>query len=113
MKLHEIVREGAEKLHDLKCVNGAVYFGSVETPCSGRDTGECCHNEQTNEEACTELDNYFKLSQLSLPEAVKEMVDIEQAEHNEARHGSTPDDAYDRISTTLSEEIIKIKHVQF
>lgn len=33
-----------EELENLKCINGAMYFGSVEEPCSGRDTGECCHN---------------------------------------------------------------------
>lgn len=117
MKLHEIVREGVEKLHDLKCVNGAVYFGSVETPCSGRDAGECCHNEQTNEEACAELDNYFKHSQLSLLEAVKEMVE-KKLEEVKKRNGIYEqnriypqgyNEALSDISATLSEEINLIK----
>lgn len=125
MKLHEIVREGAEKLHDLKCVNGAMYFGSVETPCSGRDTGECCLNEQTNEEACAELDNYFKQSQLSLLEAVKEMVEKPSRTapqldiYLDVVKNGNKDDMYDLgynqalsdISTTLSEEINLIKGV--
>jgi len=44
-----------EQLKDLTCVNGAMYFGAVEHPCSGRETGECCQNEQTYEEAFAEL----------------------------------------------------------
>lgn len=44
-----------EELKDLTCVNGAMYFGAVEHPCSGREMGECCQNEQTYEEAFAEL----------------------------------------------------------
>jgi hypothetical protein len=44
-----------EELKDLTCVNGAMYFGAVEEPCSGRETGECCQNEQTYKEAFSEL----------------------------------------------------------
>lgn len=49
-------------LFDLRCINGAMYFGCVETPCSGRETGECCQNEQTWEEAEAELKSFLKRS---------------------------------------------------
>ncbi len=48
-----------QELKELKCINGAMYFGSVEEPCSGRETGECCHNEQTYEEAMQELIDFI------------------------------------------------------
>ncbi len=51
-----------KELFDLKCINGAMYFGCVEKPCSGRETGECCHNEQTWEEAEIELKSFLKQS---------------------------------------------------
>jgi uncharacterized Rmd1/YagE family protein len=48
-----------KELEDLTCINGAMYFGSVETPCSGRETGECCQYEQTYEEAMKELVSFI------------------------------------------------------
>lgn len=59
-----------KKIENLICVNGAMYFGSVEQPCSGRETGECCLNEQTFDEAKKELVNFI-LSSLSKQ---KEMI---------------------------------------
>lgn len=49
-----------ENLSNLKCINGAMYVGAVETPCSGRETGECCIYEQTFEEAISELENFVQ-----------------------------------------------------
>jgi phosphosulfolactate synthase (CoM biosynthesis protein A) len=54
------MKDWKEELSDLKCINGAMYFGAVEEPCSGRDTGECCHNEQTYEEALEELQKFIQ-----------------------------------------------------
>ena len=53
-----------EGLENLKCINGAMYFGAVEFPCEGRETGECCKNEQTYKEAIDELHTYLQ-SQIS------------------------------------------------
>ena len=78
MTPHEVIKDSLEKLPDLTCINGAMSFGTVETPCSGRETGECgsrCQNEQTYDEAMKELVEHIQSSQLSLPLSVKEMVD--------------------------------------
>lgn len=77
MTPHEVIKDSVEKLPDLTCINGAMYFGAVETPCSGRETGECgsrCQNEQTYDEAMIELVEYMTNSQLSILLSVKEMV---------------------------------------
>ena len=65
-----------EGLENLKCINGAMYFGAVEFPCEGRETGECCKNEQTYKEAIDELHTYLQ-SQLStlLDEIEKNTLD--------------------------------------
>lgn len=61
-------------LFDLKCINGAMYFGCVETPCSGRETGECCQNEQTWEEAEAELKSFLKRSFIKYLQEQQEIV---------------------------------------
>lgn len=66
-----------EKLFDLHCINGAMYFGVVEEPCSGRETGECCHHEQTWEEAEKELTNYLKNHNTRLINFVLDLVEKE------------------------------------
>jgi hypothetical protein len=45
-----------EELKNLKCVDGAMYFGSYENPCDCGDSG--CINQQTFENAFEELNNY-------------------------------------------------------
>lgn len=78
MTPHEVIKDSLEKLSDLTCINGAMSFGTVETPCSGRETGECgsrCQNEQTYDEAMKELVEHIQSSQLSLLLSVKEMVE--------------------------------------
>lgn len=65
-------KDWENELEDLTCINGAMYFGSVEKPCKGRETGECCHNEQTYNEAITELKNFI---QNLLAQQKKEIVE--------------------------------------
>ena len=52
------IDEVLEEVMDLKCVNGAMYFGSVED-----DSCNCktrCQNEQTFENATKELKDWIK-----------------------------------------------------
>jgi hypothetical protein len=59
-----------EELEDLKCVNGAMYFGSEEDPCRGG----CCPNEQTYGEAKQELEQFIeKQIRLAVEETYKEI----------------------------------------
>lgn len=65
------------RLEELKCVNGAMYFGATETPCSGRDTGECCFYEQTYEEAINELTDFIQSEiDKALAQQKREIVEI-------------------------------------
>lgn len=73
-KIEEHIKESIKGLANLKCVDGAMYFGSVEVPCSGRETGECCHNEQTHEEAITELGEYVRKIQLKLIKIINDEI---------------------------------------
>ena len=68
-------KEWREELRNLRCVNGALYFGTLETPCPGRDTGECCLNEQSFEEATNELENFIQSLLDKQKEKIIELVD--------------------------------------
>lgn len=110
MKPHEVIKENLEELPDLTCINGAMYLGAVETPCSGRETGECCQNEQTYDEAMRELVKYIIDSQLSLLLSVKEMVKA-QIPDFETRFNMGYIQAIEKIQLLLDEEINKIKEL--
>lgn len=73
--IHNTQESWEEKLEDLKCVNGAMYFGAVEDPCQGRDTGECCHNEQTYDEALAELKSFIHALLSKQAEEISEAVE--------------------------------------
>lgn len=47
-----------EELENLKCINGAMYFGSYEDPCDCGDEG--CLNEATFENNLIELKSFIK-----------------------------------------------------
>lgn len=126
MTPHEAIKNNLEKLPDLTCINGAMYFGAVETPCSGRETGECgsrCQNEQTYDEAMKELVEHIKSSQLSLLLSVKEMVESTKHKNLQAMEkGSefmTPrmyralghNQALSDLQSLLDEEISKIHSI--
>lgn len=64
-----------EGLENLKCINGAMYFGAVEFPCEGRETGECCKNEQTYKEAIDELHTYLQSQLSTLLDEIEKQVE--------------------------------------
>lgn len=116
MKPHEVIKENLEELPDLTCINGAMYLGAVETPCSGRETGECCQNEQTYDEAMRELVKYIIDSQLSLLLSVKEMVGDNMFEDSAqagqfSMHADGYNNALEDLQALLDEEINKIKEL--
>jgi hypothetical protein len=104
--------EWGEKLEDLKCINGAMYFGSVEKPCSGRDTGECCNNEQTYKEAVAELKHFISTTiQSAIKERESEFVEMIEKKWNKGAetHGAFCD-CWSHPKNELIKEIIdKIK----
>jgi len=76
--------EWEERLKDLKCINGAMYFGSVEIPCSGRETGECCTNEQTFDEALKEIKSFIlSEKQKSRDEVFEDLIKVADEQENE------------------------------
>ena len=81
-----------EELENLKCINGTMYFGSVEKPCSGRETGECCINEQTFEEALDELKQYITDNFISKEEALQV---IREAYYDGLNNGQSGEDYID------------------
>jgi len=56
--LEKINNNWKERLKDLKCVNGAMYFGSYENPCDCGDVG--CVNQATFEDNIKELENFIE-----------------------------------------------------
>jgi len=60
-----------EKLQDLKCVNGAVYFGSYKNPCDCGDEG--CVNQATFEDNVQELEDFIEQI---ISERDKEIIEI-------------------------------------
>jgi len=73
-----------EGLENLKCINGAMYFGAVEFPCEGRETGECCKNEQTYKEAIDELHTYLQSQLSTLLDEIENYKDMSDAGYNQA-----------------------------
>lgn len=55
--LQRCQREAREKFESLKCVNGAMFFGTVEATCPCGKTR--CSNEQTQEEAEAEYTEFL------------------------------------------------------
>ncbi len=72
-----------EELEDLKCGDAAIYKGTVQQVCSGRDTDECCHNEQTYEEAMAELKTFLH-SKLQEAYELGKRDGVESINENEA-----------------------------
>jgi hypothetical protein len=92
-----------ERLKELKCVNGAMYFGAVETPCSGRETGECCRYEQTYEEAFEELKNFILLDRATRDKELRGEVEM-LWESTEARFDEIPGESfYKKVQALLAE----------
>lgn len=56
--LSQLIQEAIEKLADLKCVNGAMYFGSYDNPCDCGYAG--CINQATWEDNIKELQLFLK-----------------------------------------------------
>jgi len=52
------MKDWKERLQDLKCVNGAMYFGSYENPCDCGDEG--CINQATFEDNVKELEDFIE-----------------------------------------------------
>lgn len=72
--LEKINNNWKERLKDLKCVNGAMYFGSYENPCDCGDVG--CVNQATFEDNIKELENFIEqLISERDKEILKEFVD--------------------------------------
>lgn len=105
-----------KRLKDLKCVNGAMYFGSVED-----DSCDCktrCQNEQTYEHALEELTAFIRThienARREEWERIKEelraevegmrKVNLENGEEYALGDDYTPayDDAVDDVLTLLS-----------
>lgn len=82
--LEKINNNWKERLKDLKCVNGAMYFGSYENPCDCGDVG--CVNQATFEDNIKELENFIE-------QLISER-DKEWAEHNK-KHLNIAINAYD------------------
>lgn len=68
------------ELRNLKCVNGAMYFGAVED-----DSCDCktrCQNEQTYEHALEELDSFLESFLSEIEEEMKETLEVSYSEHD-------------------------------
>ena len=116
------LQEQQQKGRELKCVNGAMYFGSVED-----DSCNCktrCQNEQTYEHALEELDQHtadtWKASREQTLKEVREVVVKEHYELEEwfAHHEGMNPVVYEahqqsmRTRNTITKKLQDIGHVK-
>ena len=88
-----------ERLEDLKCINGAMYFGSVED-----DSCNCktrCQNEQTYDNALSEIKHFIS----TLLQEQKEET-VRQIEETRGKYWESFEDT--RVEMVLEEVINKI-----
>ena len=62
--------EVMKEAFDLKCINGAMYFGTVKEPCKDM----CCPNEQNYEEAEKEFTDFLNQALTAAEQAGEERM---------------------------------------
>jgi hypothetical protein len=74
-----------ERLKDLKCVNGAMYFGSVEDDSCNCKTS--CQNSQTFDHAFEELSTFFHTEWNTMVEGVIAEIDTNLKNNSDYNKG--------------------------
>lgn len=70
MSYQQTLQDQLAELENLKCINGAMYFGAVKNPC---DCGESkCINQQTYEQAIGELKTFLTSFAEKIAQSVRE-----------------------------------------